>query len=57
MGLRGSTWPKDKMAESHVLDLQSLVDLLATRIGGTKAIACKRFFNGAAPLMSRAIFS
>jgi TfoX/Sxy family transcriptional regulator of competence genes len=44
------------MAQSHILDLQSLVDRLATRIGGAKSIECKRFFNGAAAYVDGHIF-
>lgn len=44
------------MAESHVSDLQSLVGRLAVRTGGTDAIACKRFFNGAAAYVDGRIF-
>ena len=43
-------------AETHILDLQSLVDRLATCIDGIEAIACKRFFNGAAAYVDGHIF-
>jgi len=44
------------MANPHVSDLQSLVGRLAVRIGGTEAIACKRFFGGAAAYVDGRIF-
>ena len=40
----------------HIRELQALLDRLAADIGGIDAIACKRFFNGAAAYVDGNIF-